>query len=634
MKNVYLIQPNNALSDSVYLPYSAGCLAAYAFARSGIRSEYRFRGFLYEKKDIADVIGTFEEPYLIGFSSYMWNVEYNLQLAKRVKAAFPDCIIVFGGPQIPDDTEYLCRNDFIDILIHGEGEKPFYEILDRKPLPMIDNISFRSGAQPVKNRRTAPAELADHPSPYTAGFFDDIIHAPENAGKQFDAILETNRGCPYKCIYCCWSKSGTGFRRFPMAKVKDELAWMAKNGIAYCFCADGNFGILPRDEEIAEYVAALKSRYGYPEKFETTSAKDKDEVVFGINKKLEDAGLNRGVSIAVQSMTPAVLNIIGRKGMSVEELSSQLKRYRDSAIFTYTDLILGLPGETYESFCKSLFDVIEAGQHTSINIFCLELLPNTKLYSKEFAERYKIKTVVSRLCQNHSVITEDDGYGSRSEIVVQTDTMSPEEWRDAVIVSNCTLCFHCMGLLRYVAVYFREARGMSYHDFYLSLFEEARRTSGVVRQCTEKVFRCMEDFLAGRGNLEYYNEAFGNIYFPFDEGLFLECVSAADAFYDEICRLLQCYGDPELEDLIRYQKALISLPSQKAERETFAYDWYDYFRQIRSGDGPEKKKVTLEFSASSADTVADYAKQIVWCGKRSNKMIRTAVRVPSEPSGD
>lgn len=624
MKNIYLVQPNNLLSNSIYLPYSAGCLVAYAFSQDGIKKEYEFGGFVYEKQPVKEVISGFNNPFLIGFSSYMWNIEYNLQLAEAIKSKFPDCIVVFGGPQIPDDTDYLNDYSFIDILIHGEGERAFYEILNHKKLKDIDNISFRQGEQAVKNKRTISCDISSFPSPYLSGLFDGIIHNPDNSDRQFDAILETNRGCPYNCIYCCWAESGTEFRKFPMEKVKGELDWMAKNRISFCLCADGNFGILARDEEIAEYIVSLKYKYGFPEKFETTSAKEKNDLVFRINKKLEDAGLNRGVSIAVQSMSADVLRISGRKNMSVEELSKELNKYREHGMFTYTDLILGLPGETFESFCRGMFNVIEAGQHTSINISRLELLPNTQLYSKKFIEKYKIQTITSHLCQNHSPVTKEMDFGSRSEIVVQTNTMNTEEWHNALVISNCTLCFHCMGLLRYIAIYLRKIYDINYYDFYMTLYKKLNDSEGKIHHYIDDVFGCVDSFLNGKGNLEYYNKKYGNIYFPFDEALFLECATNIEEFYNEIFCFLKDYNNKELTDLLKFQKSLIALPKQESESVVFEYDWYDYFNNALDEKSFElkKKKTVINFSATFTDDLADYAKTIVWRGKRNNKMIR------------
>ncbi|MGN0444383.1 MAG: B12-binding domain-containing radical SAM protein [Acutalibacteraceae bacterium] len=635
MKNVYMVQANNSLSKSLFLPYASGCLVANAWQSEVVRSNYEFKGFIYRKDSVDAISENMESPFFVGFSSYMWNVEFNLSLAERIKKKYPDCIIAFGGPQIPDDTTYLEEYHFIDILMHGEGERTFSEVLETfacgGDLSLIHNISLRAGDKTVQTEKKVYNDISQFPSPYALGLFDYIVNDSENDGIQFDTILETNRGCPYGCIYCCWAGSGEHFRLFPMERVKSDLLWMAKHKIAYCVCADSNFGILDRDEEIAGYVIGLKKKYGYPQKFETTAAKNKDDFVFRINKKLEKAGLNRGISVAVQSMSPEALRIAGRENMSVNDLAFQLRRYRENDMFTYTDIILGLPGETYESFCKGLFDVIEAGQHTSININRLEFLPNTKMYSSEFIEKYKIKTITSHLCQNHSTVTEDDSFSSRSEIVVETSTMTKEEWKNAIKLSTCVLSFHCMGLLRFIAIYLRKSHDISYYDFYMELYKYIRHNNSFIGRIVDGVCRTVDDFLENKSDLYFFDKQFGDIYWSFEEGLFLSVCTQIDSFYKEIREFLneKNYFDEELSDLLKYQKEIIALPSSNKKMIKAEYDWCSYFRDIfaEGKEHPEKSKSVILIEGSDTESWVDYAKEYVWFGKRSEKMISFAKRI-------
>lgn len=629
MKNVYLIQPNNALSESLFLPYSIGTIAAYSFSREDIKQNYRLCDFIFTKTPIDEVIAGMDEPYIIGFSNYMWNIEYNLALASAVKKKWADCIIAFGGPQVPDDTKLLENYSFIDILIHGEGEIAFYSILsslsEGKGFSRVSDISYRDNGLPVQTEKIKNISLDEFPSPYTMGLFDSIINDEKYKNIQFDAVLETNRGCPYGCIYCCWAGSEESFRRFSMERIKGDLLWMATHGISFCICADSNFGILERDEKIAEYVVQLKKEYGYPQKFETTATKNKDDLTFRINSKLDEVGLNRGISVAVQSMSPTVLEIIGRKNMSIQNFAEQLERYRKNGMYTYTDIILGLPGETLESFCKGLFDVIEAGQHYSININRCEFLPNTKMYSESFVEQYKIKTIKSYLCQNHSRIDDDMSYSSRSELVVETSTMSMQEWRKALRISTCVQSFHSLGLLRFFAVYLRKSKNVSYSDFYMSLYDWIEQESSFVKKTVDRVCASIDTFLSGKGNLCFSDERLGNIYWDFQEGLFVLCAMGIDEFYGEIKEFLDRYFSDKtvLDDLFEFQKESIALPWKTEKILNLQHNWSDYFENIfdSSYTDPEFKSVRIRINASQYDTWAEYAHEIVWYGKRNGRTI-------------
>ncbi|MBQ4339351.1 MAG: B12-binding domain-containing radical SAM protein [Clostridia bacterium] len=632
MKNLYLIQPSGILSNSVFLPYSAGTLAAYALSCEKISANFCLKDFIFVKEPIDDVLAKTENPFVAGFSCYMWNIEYNLVLAGKIKERYPECTIIFGGPQIPESTEYLDKYSFIDVLIFGEGELPLRLILehliDNKSFESIDNIAFRGEAGPIKTAKSAPCALDDFPSPYDMGLFDGIMNAPEYRHLDFSAIVETNRGCPYGCIYCYWARSGSAFRAFPMQRVKKDIEWLGKHNIEYCVCADGNFGILDRDEEIADYAIEVKQKYGFPIRFETAADKNKKDSNFRINRKLERAGLNVGVSLAVQTLSPKALEAIGRKNLSVERFSHELNNYRKHNINTYTDLMVGLPEETLESFCKSLFGVIEAGQHYSLTIHRCEVFPNTPIYSDEIREKYQIKTVNSQLCQKHSIVDKDLDFSSRSQVIVGTRTMTPMEWYTAERISFCAQSFHSMGLLRFFAVYLRKARNVSYYDFYMKLYDWIENKSAVVKRLLDHTCETFIPFIEGKSNLYFADERFGNLYWGFEEALYLCAAVEIDAFYDDVKDyLLQYFDDTALfDDLMQYQKEMIPQPSQAEKTIETLYDWHEYFRLIFDPEAtqPEFRKTKLKIAKGETDNWPDYAKYVAWYGRRNGKSINSA----------
>lgn len=293
----------------------------------------------------------------------------------------------------------------------------------------------------------------------------------------------------------------------------------------------------------------------------------------------------------------------------------------------YTELILGLPGETKESFCKGLFEVIEAGQHYAIAVHRCEVFPNTIIYSEQMREKYKIKTIISQLCQKHSRIDEDLTFASRSQVIVQTSTMSMEDWYATHRIAICTQSFHCMGLLRFFAIYLRKAKNISYHDFYVNLYEWIEAESTTVKMILDKTCRTFEPFLKGEGNLYFADERFGNIYWDFDDGLFLSCAAELDAFYADVFNYLKRYFDDSsvLQDLFTYQKEMIALPSAQAKEIRTEYDWYSYFDHIfdEAVTTPEKKQTVLQIPEAEAKTWPEYARIAAWYGKRNGKMINT-----------
>ncbi|MCH5197581.1 MAG: radical SAM protein [Oscillospiraceae bacterium] len=639
MKNIYLIQPNNVISGKVYFPYAVGAIASYAWQFDEIKREYRLCDFIYKKDPVEDVCATFKEPFFVGFSCYMWNIDYNLDLAKRIKQKWPECIIAFGGQQVPDDTGLLEQYEFIDILMHGEGEQTFYNLLmcfsSDNDLSRLSNISYRKDGTPTHLPRKIYRDVSSYPSPYSTGLFDCILADGRRQGLDFDAVLETNRGCPYSCIYCYWAGTENNFRIFPVERVMADIAWFAENKISFVICADSNFGILDRDNDIADYIVHCKKTFGYPQKFETAAAKNKDDIVFDIHKKLNDADMCCGISVAVQSFSPTVLEIIGRKNLSLDNYAQQLEKYRNEEMSTYTDFILALPGETYQSFCEGLFRALEAGQHDSINIHPCEVLPNTILYSAELREKYQIRTVRG-LYQDHTKYDSDSSTNSsHAELIVSTSTLNEQEWCRALRLGTCVQSIHSFGLLKFIAIYLRKAQGVSYYDFYMNLYKWIESESGFLKAVCDDVFENLDRFVSGKGSLCYYNPTFSDSYLYFREGLFLCCAEKLDRFYDDVkAYISQYFSDDELyADLLKYQTAKVLRIGDPALVLHLEYDWQEYFSDIFDSAylTPIKRKTVLVAEKSDVDNWSDYTYQKIWFGKRENKMLRRFKYAPDNP---
>lgn len=629
MKNIYFVQPSNKIFRSVYLPYAAGTLAAYAWQFAEIKQNYELKRFIFMKEEIAGLIETMESPFLTAFSCYLWNIEYNLELAAAVKRKWPDCTVVFGGPQMPEDGSYMEKHGFIDVQICGEGEVPFYNLLtallNGRDLSEVGNLIYRENGALRRTEKRPACDVCDFPSPYSSGFFDAIVDDPKNSDIQFDAVIETNRGCPYHCAYCTWGKNSASIRQFSMDRVKKDFDWFAKKKIQVLFSADANFGLFPRDEEIVDYMISLKRRYGYPEKFLASAAKNREDFVFKLYKKMEAADLHKGVSIPCQSMSPEVLNLIGRKNNSVEILSKQIKRYRDAGIHSYIELILALPGESCRSFCKGLFDVIEAGAHDIINVYPCELLANSPMAAPEFIEKYQLKTVKAHVCQTREKVGNDSLSDMSSEIVISTSTMTTEDWLRAYRVAVFTQTLHCLGLTRYIAVYLRKANLCSYYDFYMQLFDSTKKRNGCIRRILMYTTASFDRFVQGKDMLHFEDFRFSDFYWYFDEGMFLVCTQEIEDFYAELTDYVHSrFGDGELiNDLLLYQKASVTLPKKQSETHLFQYDWLAYFDALYDPDVtvPAKAPIQFTFRQETYESLWDYARRVVWLGRRHHKTI-------------
>ncbi len=625
-KNAYLVQAGCLYGNTYYLPYAVGMLIAFAQSDERIREKYDFKRIIYSLEDVDESIESLENPAFVGFSNSIWNYSYNLVYAKKLKEKYPDCIIEFGGHHIPPTTEYLDKYDFIDVLIHRKGEEAFRDVLlsidGEIKLSEIPNISYRDENGTAVQTEERKITVSDYPSPYLTGVFDEIL---ANGKYPFSCVIETNRGCPYNCCYCDWGELNSKVRLFPLEKVLAELEWMSKNKMEFVYCVDANFGMFERDEIIANKLVELKETTGYPNRLQVSYAKQETERVFRINKLLAEHGIGKGATMALQSLSDEVLKNIGRTNMSREEYSKQIARYRDAGITTYTELILGLPGETYETFTQGLCETLELGQHSSVSAYYCELLPNSTLASSEYLDKFKVKTVSTSLNQYHCETMEDTLSGF-SNIVVGTETMSVEDWIRANEFSTCVQSFHHFGILQCFAMYIRHEKNIKYFDFYEALYKFIDEKSVFLKEVFAEVSKILNGFVAGTGGLTYQNDIFGKITYPIEEAVFLLAIYNDEAFYEEMSEFLSKYIEDKelLDEMMRYQRSVVLRPGRGNFEKEFLFKFRDYFDAILSNTySPlEKADVKYRFSTPFAtDNWPDYAKEIIWYGRRNGRMM-------------
>ena len=625
MKNIYFTQVGFDFDGSVYLPYAAGTMIANCLADEALRREYAFPDIIFRREKMDNAIEIIKNPYLAAFSCSVWNMEYNKVLAKRVRDQYPDCFIVFGGHNIrEDDVSLLQSEPYIDILIYGEGETVLPELLKALPnnaLESVDNIAFRSGQEYVRTKRSICSDISVLPSPYLTGVFDDLIE--RNSGVDWLAVLETNRGCPYSCAYCDWC-AGKKMRHFPLEKVLGEIDWFAKNKVEYCFCADSNFGMFDRDVKIAEYLVASKRKTGYPKVFRPCYEKNSAERVFRICSTLNSEGMDKGATMAYQTLSESALRNIGRKNLTMEHFSSLLKWYNEAGIPTYSELILGLPGETKESFCQGICRLLENGQHNSINVYHCEMLPNSAMSDKDFVKKHGILQIKVPFNHIHSAIKRDEEVQEYSYLVRATDTLPAEDWVYANLFSITVQCFHSLGFLRCFSIYLNYEKKVKYIDFFSGLLNYILSADGRLGELWRGFREKYDNSL--RGDCNYHNEKFGNVTWFFEEGAFLELVCDPESYTEELTPYLKRFGmDEELfAQLLDYQMHILRLPGLKASEVQTDWDFYDFFESVFVGQPKPLQKVKTSVKIvpmKTYDNVEDYARETVWFGRRRGATI-------------
>lgn len=633
-KKVYLAQVNAVYGEgesATYLSYAIGSLAAYAWADDKVKEAYELCDFVYKRESIEKVLDTIEDPFLVGFSSYVWNTNYNMVLARRVKEKYPNCIILFGGHNISSDASDLRKNSFIDILVHNEGEIPFRSILlalaEGRSMEAIANISFRKpDGDLVTTLKQAQLSIEDYPSPFLEGYFDKML---KDENMKFSLVWETNRGCPHMCAYCDWGELSSKVRTFPMQRIRDEIAWMAENKIEYIYCADANFGILDRDEEIIDLIVESKLKTGYPQKFKTNFTKGRQEFVVKLGKKLMDYQIGKSPTLSFQTLNSTALENINRKNMNLEHFNKLIALYASMGITVYSEMILGLPGETYESFTQGLCTLLENGQHKSIGVYPCELLPNALVSDPDYMKKHGIKAQKIPFSQYHCTVAHDD-IQEYSLTVIETSALPMEDWVKAYLFSIYIQGLHNLGLTRALAIYLYNEKGLSYLDFYEGLIEyfaKAPKDSLLNNQ-----YRLLNELTrgaaAGKNAFTFLFEGFGNITWGMEEHVFLNFARSLDAFYFEIGEFMEGFDiEAELlKNLMTFQKGIVrKLGKEKVELE-LDFDFYNYFENIYMNDYKpllaEKNKLVF-YDENPAQDWEEYAKFNMWYGRRDERQLYT-----------
>ncbi len=630
MKNIYMVQPNSQYGNSIYFPYAAGCLLAYAFKENEIKNEFTFKGFVYKKQNSDEVAASLENPFFVGFSCYVWNYEYNKALARKIKQIYPDCFIAFGGHQINKESDVFGA-DYVDFITLGEGEESFKKLLlcliDKEKKENVPNLYYKENGEFVKSK-TSETQIPERVSAYLDGWFDEIVKKEE---LQFSAILETNRGCPNKCAFCDWGNIKSRVHHYDLDVVKAEIDWMAKNKIEYCYCADANFGLFPRDMEVVDYLIKTHAETGFPEKFQATYSKTNAETVFEINKRLNEEGISKGATLSFQSMCEEALENIYRQNMPLESFLKLMTLYNTNNIPTYSELILGLPGETYETFKEGIEQLLECGQHMAINIFNCELLSNSIMNHPEYIEEFKIKSAKTEQHQYHVRPSQKDAVMEYSTIITETSTMPRQDWIKSNVFGSFVRAFHNLGLLQCVAIYLYYEKGIKYKDFYCNIINKAEQLPNTfINWAYSWLNKNYNDVADNVGSLMSYDPAFGELTWPLDEFVFLKAVEKYEEFYNQIIPVVKKYFDDEklFDELISYQKAIVKNPHTKNTVLNLNYDFYEYFTNIYSNSYKplENKKNTIEIDTSDvASTLPEYAKTTIWYGRKGGKNIASNV---------
>ena len=295
----------------------------------------------------AAVRGIFERnPDMVLFSTYIWNREFVLKTCDEIRKILPKILVGLGGPEVSWSAKKTFRDcPAADIILAGEGERTFVDILDRladlRDAKNIPGLYWRSGVTVVfGGERPAIADLSEVPFPYGDVPLD---FDPENR----IVYYESSRGCPFKCAYCL-SSIDKSVRYYPLDRVLEEIQFFLDRGFPLVKFVDRTFNLEP-----ARYLTIWKYIRDHHNgktlfHFEIAAEFLADEA-YEILASMPEGSIQ--FEIGIQSTNAQTLQAVGRPAHT-DVLEEKIRRI-PASIHTHVDLIAGLPFENLESFERS-----------------------------------------------------------------------------------------------------------------------------------------------------------------------------------------------------------------------------------------------------------------------------------------
>ncbi|MBX6395555.1 MAG: B12-binding domain-containing radical SAM protein [Alicyclobacillaceae bacterium] len=325
---------------------------------------------------LGELVG--KDPEVVGFSCYIWNMTETLRIVRLLKKVRPHVRIVLGGPEVSHDSEeWMTACPEIDVIVVGEGERTFYELLvalrDGKDLGNVAGLVYRDGGRIRTTPRRAWIEPLDEiPSPYA-----DHLHELDHRIVYFEA----SRGCPFHCQFCL-SSIEDGVRYFSLERVKADLGRLIDYGVEQIKFVDRTFNLNKHYAlDIFRFLIEHPGRTVF--QFEITADILRPEIVEFLANEAPPGRFR--FEIGVQS-TNDETNRLVRRIQHFDRLKRTVVRLRDSGrVVQHLDLIAGLPREDYASFRRTFNDVY-ALEPDELQLGFLKMLRGTGLRAraKEF----------------------------------------------------------------------------------------------------------------------------------------------------------------------------------------------------------------------------------------------------------
>jgi len=591
-----LISEPQSFQGMVYFPYMWAILKSACDRTPDLEGRVDWLDPIFMKGSPESLLAPHRERPLdvLGLSCYTWNWDLQCSIAALVKATNPECLVVAGGPH-PDykDPAFFATHPYIDAVVVKDGEIPFSRILggllrDERHLDAIPGLYLPGGSD--GHRFTGAAEVPtrfDH-SPYVdqAAYYERLVE--RSGGRHFEAIWETNRGCPYSCNFCDWgSATMSKVRAFDIGRVQAEIEWFARMQVNGVMLADANFGILPRDPEIADFLNQTRARHGFPRFVHYSPAKNNPDRTVAIARKFVASGISPVHTFAVQHTDVGVLAAADRANISVAKQRQVAKAVVDDDIPTLVQLIVGIPGDTYELWKTCLTDLMDWGLHDNYQVFSYALLPNAPAADRAFLRRWNVGTISRHLPKEGTGQrqTDDADVLTSVDLIVECSSFSRADWVRMKVYAAFVRALHNLGFARLPAMYLHFTHAVPYRVFYDRLIEEHFASTPIYRRLTDH-FQHFLDCADALEDVPFEAIATPRLSFEAGRWVFVTLCWEFDRHYDQLRAFLEAaYPDaPCVANAVDFQRNVMIRPDyDQRAGATFSIDrdWLTYRDRAR-----------------------------------------------------
>ena len=572
-----------------------------------------------------------KKPDFLGICNYMWNTNLANRLARYAREKNPKTFVVYGGPEINKKPAYNQKN-FIkkyahaDMLIEHEGEVAFTQLVKtyleedgdtkkiRSRIKELGNCFYISqekkiisGPEIVRNKH-----LNEIPSPYLTGLFDNFL-------KQgiYQPLIQTNRGCPYKCTFCQEGLEYYNKLRFREVDfVKEELDYIAEriNPDVGLWIADSNWGMYKQDVEISHHIKKLKDKYNWPHYINCSTGKSQLERIQHVAEIL-DGSLK--IMNSMQSLDENVLTAIKRKNaLNVKEFMVE------NEYVSEPDLVMPLPEETYKSFIKGFNDLLDTKARLRICVYPTLLLSNTEMNEPQAQEKYGLQ-IKYRQHRNQTGWVAGELVCETECNIFSTSSMSVKEViraRQYVVLADALMRWEPLKEI----FYYLDSKKIERSDLTMSLFNSFDTASKGIQKCfsdysdgiisesfdtEEEVFEYMKKFsedytLGKRGGdlLRYSNQLWIDHFDEMIEWVFLHLKKITPnnkETENEITALTKYFT------YLYYERSNICLKKAPSVKQRFNYDILRWMEKPSKQLSEFKKEVQYNFEETKFSTFSN-----------------------------